>query len=108
MGRALLLQNMPFAAATYQRWWGQVGLGPEYQGAPVGGVRAKPSTLQPTPTAGSLKMVPRLLRTLTTATQPRESTQGGRPQAYARDTPPAPPGGTLLGVFTSLWQRGSA
>lgn len=67
------------------RWaWGQ------YQGGPVGGVRAKPSTLQPTPTAGSLKMVPRPLRTLTTATQPRESTQGGRPQACVRDTPPAP------------------
>lgn len=47
MGRALLLQDMAFAAATYQRWWGQVGLGPEYQGAPVGGVRAKPSALHP-------------------------------------------------------------
>lgn len=73
----------------------------------MGGVRAKPSTLQPAPTAGSLKMVPRPLRTLTTATQPRECTQGGRPQACVRDTPP-PLSGTLLGVFTGLWQRGSA
>lgn len=35
-------------------------------------------------------MVPRPLRTLTTATQPRESTQGDGPQAYVRDTPPDP------------------
>ena len=42
---------------THLGWWEQVGLGPGHQGAHVGGTRAEPSALQPTPTSDSLGVV---------------------------------------------------